>query len=161
MDDMTFGLKWTSCLSAVYKLAFLRTMVNSAASQVIMGGGRKYMFPQNTSDVEYPGVAKHSGTRKDGRNLVKEWQDRTKAKVKFSCSSLCLLLSSLCFLFYLPNYICIFWSSKWLWRYRSHCAVHLSFLFLICREAIMYGTSGSSYHWTLTTWISYWVSFQP
>uniref|UniRef100_A0A3B4YAK3 Alkaline phosphatase n=1 Tax=Seriola lalandi dorsalis TaxID=1841481 RepID=A0A3B4YAK3_SERLL len=34
---------------------------------VIMGGGRKYMFPKNTSDVEYPGVAKHSGTRKDGR----------------------------------------------------------------------------------------------
>ncbi|XP_035008679.1 alkaline phosphatase, tissue-nonspecific isozyme isoform X1 [Hippoglossus stenolepis] len=47
---------------------------------VIMGGGRKYMFPQNTSDVEYPGIAKHSGTRKDGRNLVQEWIDRTKDK---------------------------------------------------------------------------------
>ncbi len=38
-----------------------------------MGGGRKYMFPKNTSDVEYPDIAKHSGTRKDGRNLVQEW----------------------------------------------------------------------------------------
>ncbi|KAM4613040.1 alkaline phosphatase, tissue-nonspecific isozyme [Polymixia lowei] len=47
---------------------------------VIMGGGRKYMFPKNTSDVEYPGVAKHSGTRRDGRNLVEEWVDRTKDK---------------------------------------------------------------------------------
>ncbi|CAJ1050149.1 alkaline phosphatase%2C tissue-nonspecific isozyme isoform X2 [Xyrichtys novacula] len=47
---------------------------------VIMGGGRKYMFPKNTSDVEYPGVAKHSGTRKDGRNLVQEWTDKVKNK---------------------------------------------------------------------------------
>ncbi|KAM3621302.1 uncharacterized protein V6R79_009243 [Siganus canaliculatus] len=47
---------------------------------VIMGGGRKYMFPKNTSDVEYPGVAKHCGTRKDGRNLVKEWTDRMTDK---------------------------------------------------------------------------------
>uniref|UniRef100_A0A8P4KCT0 Alkaline phosphatase n=1 Tax=Dicentrarchus labrax TaxID=13489 RepID=A0A8P4KCT0_DICLA len=47
---------------------------------VIMGGGRKYMFPKNTSDIEYPGVAKHSGTRKDERNLVQEWTDRMKDK---------------------------------------------------------------------------------
>lgn len=47
---------------------------------VIMGGGRKYMFPKNVSDVEYPNVAKHSGTRKDGRNLVQEWRDRMEAQ---------------------------------------------------------------------------------
>uniref|UniRef100_A0A8C3A7D1 Alkaline phosphatase n=1 Tax=Cyclopterus lumpus TaxID=8103 RepID=A0A8C3A7D1_CYCLU len=47
---------------------------------VVMGGGRKYMFPKNTSDVEYPGVAKHSGTRKDGRNLVQEWIDKMRNK---------------------------------------------------------------------------------
>ncbi|KAF0035531.1 hypothetical protein F2P81_013289 [Scophthalmus maximus] len=47
---------------------------------VIMGGGRKYMFPKNQSDVEYPDVAKHSGTRKDGRSLVQEWSDRMKDK---------------------------------------------------------------------------------
>lgn len=47
-----------------------------------MGGGRKYMLPKNTSDVEYPGEKKHSGTRKDGRNLIQEWIDRTKNKVR-------------------------------------------------------------------------------
>ncbi|KAG1949727.1 alkaline phosphatase, tissue-nonspecific isozyme [Pimephales promelas] len=47
---------------------------------VIMGGGRKYMYPKNTPDVEYPGDKKHNGTRKDGRNLVGEWIDRMKDK---------------------------------------------------------------------------------
>ncbi|XP_039653053.1 alkaline phosphatase, tissue-nonspecific isozyme isoform X2 [Perca fluviatilis] len=47
---------------------------------VILGGGRKYMFPKNISDVEYPDIPKHSGTRKDGRNLVQEWTDRVKDK---------------------------------------------------------------------------------
>ncbi|XP_021465425.1 alkaline phosphatase [Oncorhynchus mykiss] len=47
---------------------------------VIMGGGRKYMFPKNQSDVEYPGDKKHFGTRKDGRNLVEEWTNRMKNK---------------------------------------------------------------------------------
>ncbi|XP_006782967.1 alkaline phosphatase, tissue-nonspecific isozyme [Neolamprologus brichardi] len=49
---------------------------------VIMGGGRKYMFPKNMSDVEYPNILKQSGTRKDGRNLVQEWVDRMKDKKK-------------------------------------------------------------------------------
>ncbi|XP_062317687.1 alkaline phosphatase, tissue-nonspecific isozyme [Osmerus eperlanus] len=47
---------------------------------VIMGGGRKYMFPKNMSDVEYPGDKKQTGTRKDGRNLVQEWTNRMKDK---------------------------------------------------------------------------------
>ncbi|XP_077386876.1 alkaline phosphatase, tissue-nonspecific isozyme [Festucalex cinctus] len=47
---------------------------------VMMGGGRKYMFPKNTPDVEYPTVERHNGTRNDGRNLVQEWIDRTKNK---------------------------------------------------------------------------------
>uniref|UniRef100_A0A667ZJ54 Alkaline phosphatase n=1 Tax=Myripristis murdjan TaxID=586833 RepID=A0A667ZJ54_9TELE len=47
---------------------------------VIMGGGRKYMFPKNMSDVEYPNISKYSGCRKDGRNLVKEWTDQMKDK---------------------------------------------------------------------------------
>lgn len=46
-----------------------------------MGGGRKYMLPKNTSDVEYPAEKKHNGTRKDGRNLIQEWVDKTKEKV--------------------------------------------------------------------------------
>ncbi|XP_067287646.1 alkaline phosphatase, tissue-nonspecific isozyme [Pseudorasbora parva] len=47
---------------------------------VIMGGGRRNMYPKNTSDVEYPGDKKHNGTRKDGRNLVGEWIDKVKDK---------------------------------------------------------------------------------
>ncbi|XP_036806395.1 alkaline phosphatase-like [Oncorhynchus mykiss] len=47
---------------------------------VIMGGGRKYMFPKNQSDVEYPGEKKHFGTRIDRRNLVEEWNNRMKNK---------------------------------------------------------------------------------
>ncbi|XP_032087628.1 alkaline phosphatase, tissue-nonspecific isozyme [Thamnophis elegans] len=43
--------------------------------EVIMGGGRKYMFPKNTSDVEYPDEEKYKGTRLDNRNLVQEWKD--------------------------------------------------------------------------------------
>ncbi|XP_070615486.1 alkaline phosphatase, tissue-nonspecific isozyme [Erythrolamprus reginae] len=43
--------------------------------EVIMGGGRKYMFPKNASDVEYPDEEKYRGTRLDNRNLVQEWKD--------------------------------------------------------------------------------------
>ncbi|NXA60141.1 PPBT protein, partial [Mohoua ochrocephala] len=43
--------------------------------EVILGGGRKYMYPKNVSDVEYPHEEKHRGTRLDRRNLVQAWQD--------------------------------------------------------------------------------------
>ncbi|NWH97971.1 PPBT protein, partial [Tichodroma muraria] len=43
--------------------------------EVILGGGRKYMYPKNVSDVEYPQEEKHRGTRLDGRNLVQAWQE--------------------------------------------------------------------------------------
>ncbi|XP_017688857.1 PREDICTED: alkaline phosphatase, tissue-nonspecific isozyme [Lepidothrix coronata] len=46
-----------------------------AMNWVIMGGGRKYMFPKNASDVEYPREEKHRGTRLDRRNLVQAWQE--------------------------------------------------------------------------------------
>ncbi|XP_051855582.1 intestinal-type alkaline phosphatase [Antechinus flavipes] len=41
---------------------------------VILGGGRRYMFPAGTRDPEY----NSTGIRKDGRNLVKEWQENRK-----------------------------------------------------------------------------------
>lgn len=81
-----------------FKIFFF--LFRSVALQVIMGGGRKYMFPKNQSDVEYPDNAKHSGTRKDGRNLVQEWKERMKDKVSppphaaFFGGSLHSLLSS-------------------------------------------------------------------
>ncbi|NXW76947.1 PPBT protein, partial [Hirundo rustica] len=43
--------------------------------EVILGGGRKYMYPKNVSDVEYPHEDKHRGTRLDGRNLVQAWHE--------------------------------------------------------------------------------------
>ncbi|KFV63051.1 Alkaline phosphatase, tissue-nonspecific isozyme, partial [Dryobates pubescens] len=43
--------------------------------EVILGGGRKYMFPKNASDVEYPQEDKHRGTRLDRRDLVRAWHD--------------------------------------------------------------------------------------
>lgn len=42
---------------------------------MILGGGRKYMFPKNASDVEYPQEEKHRGTRLDRRDLVQAWHD--------------------------------------------------------------------------------------
>lgn len=38
--------------------------------QVILGGGRTYMFPTTYQDPEYPTV---KGARKDEKNLVDEW----------------------------------------------------------------------------------------
>uniref|UniRef100_A0A8D1AW80 Alkaline phosphatase n=1 Tax=Sus scrofa TaxID=9823 RepID=A0A8D1AW80_PIG len=43
---------------------------------VILGGGRKYMFPEGTPDPEYPDNPRQNGVRKDKRNLVQEWQDK-------------------------------------------------------------------------------------
>ncbi|XP_036603698.1 alkaline phosphatase, tissue-nonspecific isozyme isoform X2 [Trichosurus vulpecula] len=44
--------------------------------EVIMGGGRKYMFPKNTTDVEYGDEEKARGTRLDGQFLVNVWKDK-------------------------------------------------------------------------------------
>lgn len=52
----------------------------SLLRQVILGGGRVYMFPENTVDQEYPSI---KGSRKDGRNLVSEWLNEKKVNLKF------------------------------------------------------------------------------
>ncbi|XP_043851698.1 alkaline phosphatase, tissue-nonspecific isozyme-like [Dromiciops gliroides] len=44
--------------------------------EVIMGGGRKYMFPKNTKDVEYGDEKWARGTRLDGQVLVNVWKDK-------------------------------------------------------------------------------------
>ncbi|XP_074162072.1 alkaline phosphatase, tissue-nonspecific isozyme [Sminthopsis crassicaudata] len=44
--------------------------------EVIMGGGRKYMFPKNTTDVEYGDDEKARGTRLDGQFLTSVWKDK-------------------------------------------------------------------------------------
>lgn len=71
--------------------------------QVILGGGRKYMYPKETPDVEYPNEKQHYGTRKDGRNLIDEWKERMKEKASdFLCffflpPSVSHLTNCLCF----------------------------------------------------------------
>ncbi|XP_040828358.1 intestinal-type alkaline phosphatase-like [Ochotona curzoniae] len=45
-------------------------LISNMDIDVILGGGRKYMFPEGTPDPEYPF---QKGTRLDGRNLVEEW----------------------------------------------------------------------------------------
>ncbi|KAE8594814.1 hypothetical protein XENTR_v10019813 [Xenopus tropicalis] len=55
-------------------------MHNVPNIEVIMGGGRKYMYPRNTSDVEYPNDDKASGTRLDGLNLTQIWLDQKPNK---------------------------------------------------------------------------------
>ena len=43
------------------------------APQVLMGGGRANFLPATEADPEYPNV---KGLRKDGRNLIADWQQR-------------------------------------------------------------------------------------
>ncbi|XP_074045761.1 intestinal-type alkaline phosphatase 1-like [Macrotis lagotis] len=49
---------------------------------VILGGGRKYMFPKGTPDPEYPTLTSQAGIRLDNRNLVDEWK-RTRPGAKY------------------------------------------------------------------------------
>lgn len=50
-------------------------------SQVIIGGGRKYMTPTGTKDPEYPKDLSSWGKRRDKRNLIEEWQSLKAGKV--------------------------------------------------------------------------------
>ncbi|KAJ3599483.1 hypothetical protein NHX12_033444 [Muraenolepis orangiensis] len=45
-------------------------LVNNTEIDVILGGGRRYMFPTTVVDPEY---SEHHGDRTDGKNLVNEW----------------------------------------------------------------------------------------
>ncbi|XP_077007919.1 intestinal-type alkaline phosphatase [Tamandua tetradactyla] len=53
-------------------------LISNMDIEVILGGGRKYMFPTGTPDPEYPSDAGQSGQRRDGRNLVHEWLEKNK-----------------------------------------------------------------------------------
>ncbi|KAM3616456.1 uncharacterized protein V6R79_018320 [Siganus canaliculatus] len=56
-------------------------LLNNTDIDVIIGGGRKYMTPQYTRDPEYPSDIFAWGQRKDGRNLIDEWQSLKTGKV--------------------------------------------------------------------------------
>ncbi|XP_036623697.1 intestinal-type alkaline phosphatase 1-like [Trichosurus vulpecula] len=51
-------------------------LVSNVDIDVILGGGRKYMFPEGTPDPEYPNLSSEDGIRKDGEDLVQKWLDR-------------------------------------------------------------------------------------
>ena len=51
---------------------------------MILGGGRKYMFPKNTTDMEYEQDEKARGTRLDGLNLIDIWKS-FKPRHKVAC----------------------------------------------------------------------------
>ncbi|XP_048200296.1 LOW QUALITY PROTEIN: intestinal-type alkaline phosphatase 1-like [Perognathus longimembris pacificus] len=51
-------------------------LVSNTDIDVILGGGRKYMFPKGTPDPEYPADATQAGSRLDGRDLVQAWQEQ-------------------------------------------------------------------------------------
>ncbi|XP_037704611.1 intestinal-type alkaline phosphatase [Choloepus didactylus] len=53
-------------------------LISNVDIDVILGGGRKYMFPKGTPDPEYPSDDEQSGKRLDGRNLVQEWLAKNK-----------------------------------------------------------------------------------
>uniref|UniRef100_A0A8C6MNZ5 Alkaline phosphatase n=1 Tax=Mus spicilegus TaxID=10103 RepID=A0A8C6MNZ5_MUSSI len=48
-------------------------LISNMDIDVILGGGRKFMFPKGTPDPEYPSDSNQSGTRLDGQNLVQTW----------------------------------------------------------------------------------------
>ncbi|XP_075386265.1 intestinal-type alkaline phosphatase-like [Tenrec ecaudatus] len=50
-----------------------KQLISNVDIDVILGGGRKYMFPRGTPDPEYPS---QGGVRLDGRNLVQEWLNK-------------------------------------------------------------------------------------
>ncbi|XP_042272901.1 intestinal-type alkaline phosphatase-like [Thunnus maccoyii] len=68
-SDLTPDALRHGCNDIAYQL------VHNTEIDVILGGGRRYMFPTTTPDPEYQN---HTGSRNDGRDLVKEWMKNKK-----------------------------------------------------------------------------------
>ncbi|CAN9511152.1 unnamed protein product [Ophioblennius macclurei] len=73
--DQPASAKEGGCLDIAAQL------IKNIDIDVIIGGGRKYMTPRGTKDPEYPWDYSSRGQRKDGRNLIKEWQSSKMGKV--------------------------------------------------------------------------------
>uniref|UniRef100_A0A4W6D7Y0 alkaline phosphatase n=1 Tax=Lates calcarifer TaxID=8187 RepID=A0A4W6D7Y0_LATCA len=63
-SDLPSEAVQNGCRDIAYQL------VHNTEINVILGGGRQYMFPQEMQDPEYP---TYTGGRLDGQNLVLEW----------------------------------------------------------------------------------------
>ncbi|XP_071371433.1 intestinal-type alkaline phosphatase [Centroberyx affinis] len=71
-SDLTEEAVKNGCRDIAYQL------VHNVEINVILGGGRQYMFPRTTSDPEYP---TYRGDRNDGVDLVAEWlKNKNNAK---------------------------------------------------------------------------------
>ncbi|KAM4589670.1 alkaline phosphatase, tissue-nonspecific isozyme [Fundulus diaphanus] len=73
--DMPAAAKEDNCTDIASQL------IRNIDIDVIIGGGRKYMTPRYTKDPEYPWDLSSWGTRRDGRNLIQEWQSMKTGKV--------------------------------------------------------------------------------
>uniref|UniRef100_A0A8C7ZZB4 alkaline phosphatase n=1 Tax=Oryzias sinensis TaxID=183150 RepID=A0A8C7ZZB4_9TELE len=72
-SDLTEEALQNGCKDIAYQL------INNTEINVILGGGRQYMFPKNTPDPEYPTL---TGSRNDGLDLVEEWK-KNKDNAKY------------------------------------------------------------------------------
>ncbi|XP_008300381.1 intestinal-type alkaline phosphatase-like [Stegastes partitus] len=72
-SDLTPEAVQNGCRDIAYQL------VHNTQIDVILGGGRRYMFPKTMQDPEHP---KEMGSRDDGQNLVLEWM-KNKTNVKY------------------------------------------------------------------------------
>ncbi|KAK9519438.1 hypothetical protein VZT92_022167 [Zoarces viviparus] len=68
-SDLTPEAIQNGCRDIAYQL------VHNIEIDVILGGGRQYMFSNTTQDPEYP---TYTGDRDDGQNLVAEWLKNKK-----------------------------------------------------------------------------------
>ncbi|XP_043926613.1 intestinal-type alkaline phosphatase-like [Protopterus annectens] len=73
--DMPADAISSGCKDIAYQL------VHNGDINVILGGGRKYMFPAGTPDPEYPSESSKAATRKDNRTLVNDWLSSRKKAV--------------------------------------------------------------------------------
>lgn len=71
--DLTSEAVQNGCRDIAYQL------IHNTEINVILGGGRQYMFPKTVQDPEYPSSR---GARKDGQDLVVEWM-KNKKRVKY------------------------------------------------------------------------------
>ncbi|XP_059134702.1 alkaline phosphatase, germ cell type-like, partial [Peromyscus eremicus] len=70
-------------------------LISNVDIDVILGGGRKFMFPKGTPDQEYPDNAGQAGTRLDGQNLVQEWLAKYQGGAKYVWNRTELIQASL------------------------------------------------------------------
>ncbi|KAE8603568.1 hypothetical protein XENTR_v10014373 [Xenopus tropicalis] len=66
-NEMTSAMINNGCKDIAYQL------VHNTDIDVILGGGRAYMYPAGTPDPEYPGSSADRGLRRDGLNLTDIW----------------------------------------------------------------------------------------